>query len=356
MSRYKQPYSLYKRGKYWYYRTYDNKGIRTVAKSTGCTSKALAREQLDQLFKAGTLWSSSQSFESYALHFFDDNSHFVKDRVKPLAENTLRGYRIKLNQYLLPNLKGIALKDISYSRLKDLRIWMLERYSVSNTISTMSTLKLIIDAAYRDRLILENPFSFLEPLSLKQNTRDAFTLDEVIELYHSISDEFKNIILLMSLTGMRISEAVGIREDDILQGKGFLFIDLKKQFNLNKYKALKTGEVRQIPIIEELQSCIGFPPTRLSAFYREYNKIKKQFKDVDKRQLSFHSLRHFFITNAKSEGIPEIKVETIAGHSLKGISKVYTNFKVDDLLEILEWQKSTYKKIKDSPKLKSPLN
>ena len=342
MGRYKQPFSLYKRGKYWYYRTYAPDGVRTSAKTTGLKLKSDAINYCNNLFKKGELWTSNQLFKTYAFHFFDDNSAFVKDRIKPLAENTLRGYRIKLNQYLLPYFGELQLNEINYSRLKSFRIKMLEKYSVSNTISTMSTLKLIINTAYRDRLINENPFSFLEPIGLKTNNRDAFTLEEVKQLYATIGDEFKNQILLMALTGMRISESTGIRQEDFKSEDGILYIDLFQQYNLKKYKPLKTGEKRIIPVIPEIKNLIGFVDTRLPAFYRVYNKIKKNFENADKRNLSFHSLRHFFITDAKSYGVPEIKVETIAGHSLKGIVKVYTHFKLSDLVEILEWQKKTF--------------
>lgn len=142
---------------------------------------------------------------------------------------------------------------------------------------------------------------------------------------------------------MRISEAVGVREEDIKELDGIMYIDLFQQFNLKKYKPLKTKYVRQIPIIPEIKKLIGFEDVRLSAFYREYNSIKPIFENYEKRNLTFHSLRHFFITNAKSKGVISVKVEYIAGHSLKGQERVYTQFHLEDLQEIRSWQKETLK-------------
>lgn len=345
MSRYKQPYSLYKRGNYWYYRTYSPDGIRTTAKSTGCTSKNAAKDYCNKLYLSGNLYQSEVNFYTFAAHFYDDNSAYVKDRVSPLAENTLKGYRVKLNYCILPYFKNYKIGDINYSKLKEFRIWMLKTYSVSHVISTMNTLKHIMDAAYRDRIISVNPYSYLEPMNVKANERDAFTLKELKILYDTIPEEFQKTVLLMALTGMRISEAVGILPEDIIQADGFEYIHLTKQFNNKKYKELKGKLARSIPIMPEIKDLIGFNHLRLSAFYREYNKIKSTFENADERNLSFHSLRHFFITQAKAKGYNDVKVEFVAGHALKGITKVYTNFKPEDLTEIIDFQKEIYQEL-----------
>lgn len=191
MSRYKQPYSLFKRGKFWYYRTYDISGVRTTAHTTGQTSKSAAKAYCDNLFLQGALWQTNQTFKDYAEHFYDDNAPYLKDRVEPLAENSIRGIRVRMKNYIMPYFSKMKLADIKYTTLKEFRIKMLQDYSASNVISTMSTLKHIFDAAYRDRLIAVNPFSYLEPLNVKQNEKDAFTLQEVKVLYQKIPDEFK---------------------------------------------------------------------------------------------------------------------------------------------------------------------
>jgi len=346
MSRYKQPYALIKRGKYWYYRTYDARGIRTTAKSTGQTSKAAARSYCDNLFLSGGLNQTNKTFYEYAFHFYDDDAPYVRDRVEPLTENTLLNMRNKMKNYLLPYFGKLKLSNITYTTLKEFRIYMLKNYSVSNVISTISCLKHIFDAAFRDRLITVNPFEYLEPMAARANERDAFTLEEVQTLYNEIGEEFKNSILLMALTGTRISEAVGLRPTDFVESNGFIYIDLKEQYNHKKYKILKGKNARPIPVIPEVRELIGFDDTRLSAFYKAFVAIKDRFREAEARNLSFHSLRHFFFTSAISYGIPEIKVKRIVGHSLKGMTNVYLNLKAEDLTEVLAWQNKTIEEIK----------
>lgn len=348
MSKYRQPYTLFKRGKYWYFRTYSLDGVRTTAKTTGQTSKSAAKDYCDKLYLSGNLATSNITFKDYAAHFYDDNSPYCKDRVTPLAENTLRGLRVKMRNYIMPYFSNVKIADITYTKLKEFRIWMLndKGYSVSNTVGTMSCLKHIIDSAHRDRLIPVNPFDYLETITAPQDVRDAFRLNEVIKLYSEIGEEFRNTVLLIALTGMRISEAVGVTEDFVQQAEKCEYIYLDKQYNLKKYKPLKGRKIRSIPIIPEIKELFGFDDTQLSKFYKVFNKIKPSFENAYERELCFHSLRHFFFTSIITEGIPEVKAKYLVGHSLKGMNNVYLNLKPDDLIEILDWQKRTLNEIK----------
>lgn len=346
MSRYREPYTLYKRGKYYYYRTYDIRGVRTCGKSTGKTSKGAAKEYCDKLYLLGSLNQSDVTFGEYAEHFFDDNAPYVKDRVKPLAFNSLRIQRVNLRLHLLPELNKIKLCDINYSLLKYIRIKYLEKLSSNTVIGIMGTLQTILTYAYRDRIINHNPFDFLEPIEKEMNLIDAFTLDEIKYLVNNINDEmFSNMILLLALTGMRISEAKGVTQNDIKKGNGFYYIDLKQQLNRGVYTELKGKFARQFPIIPECIELINFQYGRSANFYRAFIPLKKKFETPERKRLTFHSLRHFFITNTIASGIPESKVNYFTGHRQKGINQVYINFKPDDLIEFLDWQRKTYKKI-----------
>lgn len=342
MSRYRQPYSIYKRGKYWYYRTYDSSGKRTVPKSTGLTSKNAAKQFLNELYKTNSLCQTEITFGKYAAHFLDSRSPFVMDRVTKLTENTLHQYRNSLNNHLMPVLKDTKLADINYSALKQLRVLLLKKgLAPSSVTSTFSLLKRIIITAYKDNLIIKNPFEGLESLGFKNKPRDAFKLEEIKMLVKEVPD-YANIILLMALTGMRFSEANGVRLCDVKDENGILYIDLKKQLLKHKYEPLKNKQSRKIPITEDVKNLILSEEISSPRFYRLFVPAERKCDNAAARNLCSHSLRHFFITNAKAKGINHIKVEKIAGHSLKGIQEVYTNFSAADLAEITSWQTETF--------------
>lgn len=341
MSRYKQPYCLYKRGNYWYYKTYSPDGIRTTGKTTGCTSKNQARAYCDQLYKDGNLWTYEVKYSEYTKTFFDVDGLYFSDRTKTVAPRTVIQYQSIQRNHLLPYFKNINIGDINYTTIKKFRMHLMEKGMSTKSIALiMTVLKVVIEYAFRDRLILTDPFVYIKPLKAEENKRDAFTLDEVKNIYKEIDDRFKNQILLMALTGMRIKESISQTPADVVQADGFQYIDLLHQDYNCKPMPLKHNSCRQIPIIPEIVELLYFHEP-MNDFYSAIQPIKSKMERADERNLSFHSLRHFFITNSKASGIMPIKIEYLAGHSLKGQERIYTNFKASDVTDILDWQRKT---------------
>lgn len=345
MSRYKQPYSLYKRGNYWYYKTYSPDGVRTAGKTTGCTSKNQARLYCDQLYKDGNLWSHEIKYAEYTKTFFEADGLYFTDRQTPVTPNTIMQYKSIQRNHLLPYFKNINIRDINYTTIKTFRLFLVNKnYSVKTITLIMTVLKIVIEYAFRDRLILTDPFIYIRPLKRDDNFKDAFTLDEVKMIYTRIDDRLKNLILCVALTGMRLKESIDQTQADIVESDGFYYLDLKHQKYGKTHAKLKHNSVREIPIIPEIIPLIKYEYS-LRLLYDYLVPLQKECENAEKRNLTFHSLRHFFITNSKSSGVPPIKVEYLAGHSLKGQEQIYTNFKAFDCLEILKWQKKTYKYI-----------
>lgn len=351
MGRYREPYTIYKRGAYWYYRTYDNNGIRTTGKSTGKKQKNEARAFCEELYKSGKLFISSKEFSLFAAGFFDPDSFYFKDRAKPPAKATIVAYQNALNKHIMPYFKNYELGDINYIALKKFRMSLIDSGVSINTIkSIMGTLSIILTVAYRAGDIMTNPIDKLEPL---QNTdeakKDAFTLDEIKLIYKEIEPEFKSLVLILALTGLRISEAAGVSDEDFKPCSYGEYIYINHQFLRGELVPLKTkSSIRPLPVtsdIKKLFNDIEKNESQKTEFYKSFKNVRALIKDSNERNLTPHSLRHFFITNTKSSGLIESKVEFVAGHSLRGVRGVYTNFKPEDLSEFITWQNETYKKI-----------
>lgn len=351
MSRYREPYTIYKRGAYWYYRTYDINGVRTTGKTTGKKQKNEARAYCEELYKTGKMFTSSKEFSLFAAGFFDPGSFYFKDRVKPPAKTTIAAYNNALNNYIMPYFSKYKLGDINYIILKKFRMSLLNKGIAINTIkSIMGTLSIILTVAYRAGDIITNPIDKLEPL---QNTddvkKDAFTLEEIKLIYKNIDPEFKSFVLIMALTGLRISEVSGVSEDNFKTCSYGEYIDVRKQFLRGELVPLKTRtSIRPIPVTTEIKSLfndIQQNQSQITEFYKSFKSVKNLIPDYIERNLTPHSLRHFFITNTKSCGLIESKVEFVAGHSLRGVRGIYTNFKPEDLGEFITWQKETFNKI-----------
>ncbi|MBQ3825901.1 MAG: tyrosine-type recombinase/integrase, partial [Spirochaetaceae bacterium] len=148
-------------------------------------------------------------------------------------------------------------------------------------------------------------------------------------------------VLLLALTGMRFSELYGVTENDIVQIDGVDFVYLQQQKDKDgEYIPLKTKTARYIPLSPRLLPFVrSMNVTHSQACIRLcLQKVFASLENAKARKLSCHSFRHFFITDAKAQNINPQKVEVIAGHTLSGIEKTYTNFKPSDLIDIIVWQ------------------
>lgn len=349
MGRYRKPFTLYKRGKYWYYKTYDIDGYRTCGKSTGQTHKKLAEEYCLELLRLNQLGFSRITLSDYSSHFFDDNSPFVTDRITPLSHSSLRQHRQYLRLHILPAFGSRSLQEITYSDLKSFRQKLLKDGFKANTINGIfQTFNAIMKYAYLDNKIIKNPLQGFGSLP-RPNNKDAFRRDEILYLCQSAPHEIRDFIILLSLTGMRMSECYGVTQDNIKNENGVLYIELKEQLtDIGYYTPLKTKERRIIPIADELVPLIHAQTCNHAKIKYLMKPIIRSIDTWEERKLSLHSIRHFFVTDTKAKGINPIFIESIAGHSLRGIAAVYTNFHATDLQSIRDWQRILYQDIIDN--------
>lgn len=365
MGRYHSSYTIFKRGKYYYFQTYAPDGTRTSAKTTHQTTKTQARLYCDDLLKRGLLYSGScQTFGNYARGFFDDNSIWVLDRLalgdeeRPgVSLGTLTKYRSALKTILMPYFESKKLQDITPSVVKQFRLYCLNERELSpKTInSAVGVLRIIVNTAMSDNLIMFDPLRGIKNLKEKNGTISAFTLSEAETVLKSprwIDDLIKHLNLTAALTGMRISEILAIRQATLHPDH----IDVNDQCINYEVRPLKTAEKRIVPIPPELfrilyKYCLDSD----FAFYhqrqtRPYDHLMMvlEAENIDKkaRGLSFHSWRHFLNTYLLSQNVSKVKVDSIIGHtdSQTKVQKLYTHFNGDDYKEIIALQTDLYHK------------
>ena len=63
----------------------------------------------------------------------------------------------------------------------------------------------------------------------------------------------------------------------------------------------------------------------VNSLKRELNAICIPADERKKLNLTFHSLRHTFITLGRIDGISDLEIQTIAGHSSRGMMERYTH-------------------------------
>ena len=354
--RYKMNFSLIKRGKYWYCRFYDSNGKR-VAKSTGQTSKAKAILIAEDWHKNDLFVFTEQTFGQYATNFFSQDSVWYKDSslVNSGAKDSTRlVYESRLNNHLLPYWKKVKLKEITPSKIKDWRLNVLlkEKMSIKSVNYIVTILGIVLNQAVVDGLIGNNPVRYVSSLRDDAEKKDAFTISEIQQLLEVITDKHVYMMFLVgALTGMRRNEILGITESSIQEG--FLDVCKQKHVKENRFVSTKTKECRKVVVplylldklkdlLEEQEGCsekVCF--NRTTSYYsaRIAKPIKKVI-DTNKRNVTFHSLRHFFNTYLLSENISPVKVAGILGHSsgTGSMTALYTNWRPEHFKEVLEAQ------------------
>ncbi len=346
-------YDLYRRKSakkvYYYYRAYRPDGSRTSGKSTGQTSERAARKYCEDLYRAGLLVPhSTVLFESYARHWFKwDECPYVKDRRasgtkrKPgITQSYAKQLRGFLLNHIMPYFGKTPISKINPVMIRKWRIWLREGRNdngvnisglTNKSINNIaSALKIIMDWAYAEEVIHKDPFRGISQLLVDDDTRGAFTLDQLVTIFHSPwdSEEARLFALIAATTGMRESEVRAIRRDCLYPD----YIDVTMQYKpMGGLSPLKTKEARKVPICRELYELIdahtgskyftfdsgnGVPLT-VKYFVPRFDKIVlEHFKnEKEENNLVFHSLRHFFNTYLQAENVPVNKVDAVIGHS-----------------------------------------
>jgi integrase len=207
-----------------------------------------------------------------------------------------------------------------------------------------------------------DPFRTVKEAADSPKEKGVLTFDERKRLLHTVSADPRSrlAVLLGLLCGMRRGEVRGLKWGDVDNG----LIHLTHNFvNMDGLKKPKRGKERTVPYpdivekaLEEVRKTAVRPapdnyvfenierPEKpmgetffRNALRRELAEIgisdgKKAAKNTPavpgeqkKRNLTFHSLRHSFITLGRMGGISDLEIQAIAGHSTRRMMEHYSH-------------------------------
>lgn len=243
------------------------------------------------------------------------------------------------NLYLAPVLKDKPLKDITPLELEDLKASLLAKGLAAASV------RLIIGNVRRvyNKMTEWDLYSGPKPMDKVKmpkvdNARDRFlTPDEAQTLLAAVAKRsplWHDISLASLHTGMRLSEVLGLRPQDV---------NLKSRLiHLNG----KTGR-RSIPmndtlfemfervVAEKKDSPLLFPNTKgmqmgadsaTNSFARAVADAKLNPPNVDRRhKVVFHTLRHTYCSWLATEGVPLYVIGEMVGHSSMEMTKRYSH-------------------------------
>lgn len=159
--------------------------------------------------------------------------------------------------------------------------------------------------------------------------------------------------LLAACTGMRIGEIRALQPCDLRDG----YIHIEHSVDLQgALKGTKTGDKRDLPLPQSLMDALrtladhagkqgrifsiaGVPMSAAAirdAYYRALAAKGIKREERKKRNITFHSWRHFLNSQLLANGINESKTRKITCHSTAEMTKRYAHFLVNDFADVLQ--------------------
>lgn len=284
----------------------------------------------------GYFESKKEAMEALASYVYNPNAkvtlkdiyiewskgHFPKltVRSKINIENTYSRHIFKMEDMYISEIKVNVLQEF-FDKLE---------LSTGTIKSVRSILNMIFNYALKKEIISKNPLDFVE---FKKHEivveKHQFSYQEIEKLWENKEMYLVDSILILIYTGMRISEMLDLRIEDI---------DLESENKILHIRKSKTAAgIRDIPISPLILPLVA---KRLSLDneylisnqenekfnYTSYRFLfKKVMRDLDMNH-SIHECRHTTATLLSDAGANPVSIAKILGHTDYIItSKVYTH-------------------------------
>lgn len=250
-------------------------------------------------------------------------------RKRKLKETTRTTYKKYLTQYIIPDLGQKKVDEIAPTDVQA----MLDKHKKlsAKTLKEMkSVLSQILKYAMSDELITKSPCSNidLEIPSVKCTIREALPKDAYHDIISHLPDLHpmdRRFFALCLFTAMRRGEVLGLRWEDIHDGKIFVQRNVTHpQRNQPEITTPKTkAGIRSIPLIRPLEEILspfgkagyvigGNKPYTLSAYRAMWKRITET---IDMHGATPHVLRHSYLTYAVGVTTDFKTIQGISGHA-----------------------------------------
>jgi integrase len=243
-----------------------------------------------------------------------------------------KGYRldcIKKLQRTWPGLGNLTLDEITPQACKDWATKLNAELSSQYYNNMIGTLRLVIDRGLKEHrektgIRLENPAMELRRVRIRQ--RDL-KLPEPAHFKMLVENlrlksggwgpRVADLIEFLAYSGLRIkSEALWVSWDDIDWTRKEIIV------RGDPVTATKNGEIRRVPIIQDLENLLlrlkdhlgEIKTERVLHVSRGYESLARACKEVGIPRLRHHDFRHLFATRCIESGVDIPTVSRWLGH------------------------------------------
>lgn len=360
--------------KIFYYHAYDESGNRLPGRSTGQTTKTAATAYCMELYKAGRLIPDRDPlFKEYAENWW------IMDKCDYIKGQTARGFtisrtyayvqRLNLERHILPTFGNIKINSITSGKIEKWLFSLSEEKKLSNKTAnnSLSILRTMLKEALRKGIIKINPMSVIKPLKNDAKIKDILSKEEFSKLFApgdigKIWPNFDHYVfnLLSACTGLRLGEVQALRAENI--HPNYLYVCHSWDRKYRTVKSTKTNKNRDVtlpPFLSKFLQILkaktpeGFiftnnggesPIVRTAItrlLYKALGNIGITPEQRKKRNITFHSWRHFFNTMMRGK-VADHQLQLLTGHSSLEMTEHYTHSKEEDYKELAAVQSSIF--------------
>ncbi len=358
----RSPFTLYKKPSHsgpdiWYARFWDKDAHRYGAtRSTGILAEG-KRERRSDAEAAARAMLPSISFKpapeeilflDYVEAFWTQTSPYVRERAivarKPLSARYVKENHecVRLHMASFPSFKGLALKNLTPGQILDWMRWAAEQGLGSRRINiVLQAMRVATRYAVKREELSRDPFALVGEARDEPKERGILSPDELARLIATPASDprVKAGMLLAALCGLRRGEVRGLLWDDVDTSVGIIHV-VHNFVESEGSKAPKCGSARTVPLPEAVRSALNavraISPNDAPkdyVFFRFDCRKKPAPESLFRygftqsleaigipsavqhaRNLTFHGLRHSYVTMGRLAGISDLVMQAFAGH------------------------------------------
>ena len=264
---------------------------------------------------------------------------------RSLSKNTILSYRRDLEKYI-HYLKDYNINSLSQTVRKNISDFMFSLkdggLSAVSIARNLVAIKVLYRFLVRERILTTDPSSLLDSPKLWKKIPDVLSgleveaLLEAPDLKTARGLRDKAILELMYATGLRVSEAVNLKTQDVNFDVGFLrcigkgakerivplgkesIQAIKKYLEEARPKLARSGREDTFLFLSRLGKKISRQSFwKLVKHYAKLARIKKNIRP--------HTLRHSFATHLLERGADLRSVQEMLGHADISTTQIYTH-------------------------------